>query len=73
MYREIVPSKIIAARRGRPRKAIAESVGNRVTEMDIYSYEKGLHRPSKDKLAQLLKGLNVTFDDISEPVELTLT
>lgn len=73
MYREIIPAKIEAARGKRSRKSIAESVGNRVTEMDIYSYEKGKHRPSRQKLAPLLQGLGVKFDDISEPVELALS
>lgn len=70
MYREIVPSKLIAKRGNRPRRELAESVNKKVTEQDIYAYEKAISRPSPKKLPYLLQALGATYDEISEPVDL---
>lgn len=73
MFREIVPEKVIQARGKRTRGEVARVVGNKVTEQDIYCYETGKHLPSKKKLPYLLLALGTTYDNISEPVEFTLS
>lgn len=74
MYREIDPRKLIEKRGNRSRKLIAElaqgPTKKPLTEQDIYGYEKGLWQPSKEKLPYLLKALETTFDEVSQPVEL---
>lgn len=72
MFRVIKPEKILEKRGSRTRKAIAELVDNKLTEMDLYGYEKGKWSPSQEKLKYLLKALDTTFDEISEPVDLAL-
>lgn len=72
MYRRITPEKIKAARGDRTRKAIALSVENKVTEQDIYNYEKGACKPTEEKLRYLLAGLDTTYEAITEPVELAV-
>jgi hypothetical protein len=69
MYREISPAKIIAKRGQRSRSEVVKDI-DKLTEQDLYGYEKGLWKPSKDKLPFLLKALEATYDEISEPVEL---
>lgn len=70
MYREISPEKLIAKRGTRSRKEIEIASGRKVTEQDLYSYEKGKWQPSRQKLADLLQALGATYDEVSEPVEL---
>lgn len=70
MYRVISPAKIIKKRGTRSRREIAESVGNKVTEQDLYSYETGKWKPSDKKVPHLLLALECDYEDISEPVEL---
>lgn len=70
MYRVISPKKLKEKRAGRTRKEIIQSAPGGLSEMDLYSYEKGLHRPSDKKLGALLTALNCDWNDISEPVEL---
>lgn len=69
MYRVISPKKLIAKRGSRTRKEIISAAPG-LSEMDLYSYEKGKHRPSDKKLGALLTALNCDWNDISEPVEL---
>lgn len=70
MYRVVSPNKIVARRGGKSRRAIIERVDKKISEQELYSYEKGLYRPSDTKLAYLLKALDCSFEDISEPVDL---
>lgn len=72
MYREIIPAKIREKRGERTRRAVAEAVDG-LTEMDIYSYEANKHKVTRDKLPKLLQALGVTFEDISEPVDLGIS
>lgn len=72
MFREIDPNKLLKKRGTRSRREVAAAAGFKVTEQDIYCYEKGLHKPSTKKLPYLLKGLDTTFEEVSEPVELSL-
>ncbi len=69
MLRIIQPQKLKARRGKRPRREIAKLTNFTVTEQDLYSYEKGLHKPSIQKLVPLLQALNCDFEDISEPIE----
>jgi transcriptional regulator with XRE-family HTH domain len=62
--------KIRAKRGNRPRREIAAAVDYKVTEQDIYGYEKGIARPSPKKLPYLLQALGATFDEVSEAVDL---
>jgi hypothetical protein len=71
MYRVISPKKLIEKRAARPRSEIVALSFGMLSEQDLYSYEKGLHRPSDKKLPYLLKALNCTYEQITEPVELT--
>lgn len=70
MYREIIGAKIIEKRGNRSRRELAESVGKKISEMDLYYFENHNRQPSKNKLPHLLKALGATFDEISEPVDL---
>ncbi len=70
MYREIASAKIIEKRGDRSRRELAESVDNKISEMDLYYFENHGRRPSAKKLPYLLKALGATFDEISEPVDL---
>lgn len=72
MYREINPDKLIAARGKRSRGSLSRSVDKAITTQDIYCYEIGRHRPSPKKLPYLLKALGVTFDDVSDPVDMSV-
>lgn len=69
MYRVISPKKIIEVRGHRPRQVIVKNANGVLSEQDIYCYEKGIHRPSDKKMIALLKGLECTWDDISEAVD----
>lgn len=73
MFREIKPEKIIQKRGKRSRQDVVEAAGGKLTSQALYTYEKGLSRPSPKVLPYLLKGLNTTFDEISEPVELAVS
>lgn len=70
MYRAISPDKVRATRGTKTRKAVVEKIDFAVSEQELYAYEKGDYRPSDKKLAYLLKALDCTFEDISEPVDL---
>lgn len=70
--RVVVPDKIIAARGKRSRREIVENSGHKFTEQDLYNWEKGLNMPRQDKQPYLLKGLGVSFEDISEAVSADL-
>lgn len=70
MYREVSPSKLIAKRGSRTRKEVELASGRKLTEQDLYAYEKGLWQPSSKKLPYLLAALGATYDEISEPVDL---
>ena len=74
MYRRISPTKIRQRRGERSRKSVVERVGFKISEQELYYYEKefGGYKPSEQKLAYLLKALDCNFDDISEPVELSI-
>lgn len=73
MYREIVATKIREKRGDRSRDAVAKSVDYKITEQDLWGYEKGEWKPSAKKLPWLLQALGTTYDEISEPVELALS
>lgn len=70
MYREITPNKLIQKRGDRTHKDIADASEGKVTVQDLWGYELGKWKPSKNKLPHLLKALGATYDEISEPVEL---
>jgi hypothetical protein len=73
MFRVVKPEKIIEKRGERSRQEIVDAAGGKLTNQALYAYEKGLSKPSPKVLPYLLKGLNTTFDEISEPVELALS
>jgi len=66
--RIIIPAKIISARGGRTRKQIADASHDKITEQDIYNWEKGLNLPRIDKQPYLLRALGVSFEEISEEI-----
>jgi len=70
MYRVISPTKIVAQRGGKTRRAVIERIDKRLTEQELFAYEKGIYRPSEKKLGLLLQALDCSFEDISEPKEL---
>ncbi len=70
MYRRISPQKIKAVRGKQTRKSIVERINYFVTAQELYAYEKGKYRPSDKKLAYLIKALECSYEDISEPHEL---
>lgn len=74
MYRVISPSKIRALRGTATRRSIVERAGDVISEQELYAYEKetGGYKPSDKKLPYLLKALDCSFEDISEPVDLSV-
>jgi hypothetical protein len=73
MYREISPTKLLARRGERPRSEIVSRANGKLTEQDLYSYETGKWKPSPKKLPYLLAALECGYDEVSEPVELSLS
>lgn len=69
MYRRLSPKKIKDLRGTRTRRKVVSVVEN-LSEQELYYYEKGAYKPSEDKLRLLLKALNCTWEDVSEPVDL---
>ena len=72
MYRTISPNKIAEKRGNQTRRAIVEKVNFVITEQELFAYENDKYKPSAKKLPYLLKALNATFEEISDPVDLAL-
>lgn len=70
MYREISPQKIIEKRGRRTRREVLKKINFVITEQELYAYENSVYKPGRKKLPYLLKALDCTFDEISEPVQL---
>ena len=70
MIRVIKPELLLQQRGDRTRKQIADQTGFKVTQQDIYAYEKGVNYPSLKKLPFLLNALGCTFEDVSEPLDM---
>ncbi len=72
MYRIISPTKITKKRGEQTRRAVVAKVDFVISEQELFAYENGLYKPSSKKLPYLLKALNASFEEISEPVDLAL-
>ena len=70
MYREISPNKLKELRGMRTQGQVADATGGKISAQEIGQYELGRYKPSVHKLPYLLKALNATWEQISEPVEL---
>jgi len=73
MMRTILPTKLIEKRGDRTRREIVEAAESKFTEQALYSYEKGLSKPSVKKLPYLLKALGTTYNAVSAPVDLSIS
>lgn len=67
MYRKFSPKKVKSARGDETLKAVTDRTGGKIIVSELSSYERGVYRPSDEKMAHLLKALNCTWEDISEP------
>ena len=72
MYREISADKIRQRRGTRPRRAIVDGFQPHLSQQDLYLYEKGKIKPTTEKLKYLLLGLDCSYEDISDPVDLSV-
>jgi transcriptional regulator with XRE-family HTH domain len=69
-----VKGELIRKKRGeRSLKEIAELSGNKFTRGAIFQWEKGDYKPTDDNIPYLLKALDCSYEDISEPVDMAVT
>jgi hypothetical protein len=61
-------AKLRQARGPRTRRQVVEAAGNKFSEQQLYGWEKGEFRPRPEVVPALLKGLNVSFDQIASPL-----
>jgi transcriptional regulator with XRE-family HTH domain len=65
--------KLREARGRRTLEEICRASGNRFKPQQISGYEKGKYRPRPQNLIFLLKALNVGYDQVSVPLEMSET
>lgn len=74
MYRKFSPAKVRELRGSRTRKELLANANGVIGETELQAYEnpkeKGGYRPSDMKMLHLLKILDCSYDDISEPITL---
>lgn len=73
MFRVINGKKIKTQRGNRSLREIAEASGKLFTDAALSEWENGAYKPKDDKIPALLKALGCSFEDISEPVDVSLT
>lgn len=71
--RIIKPEKIVSVRGNRSRKFIVDLSDGKITEQDLYNWEKGLNLPRPDKQIHLLKALGVKLEDISDEMTMEMS
>ena len=69
---KLSPAKIRAKRGDRTRREVLAPINNVITQQELMSYEKGYYKPSDMKLPYLLKALNCSYEEIAEPVDLSI-
>jgi transcriptional regulator with XRE-family HTH domain len=68
IYRRFSPQRVRARRGDETRKAVIARADGCLSESELAAYETGAYKPSDTKMLHLLKALNCTYDDISEPL-----
>ena len=73
MFRIIKGEKIKQQRGNRSLRAISEAAGRKFTDAALSEWESGNYKPKDDKIPALLEALGCSYEDISEPADLSLS
>lgn len=72
MYRKFSPTKVRERRGAETRKAVIARADGKISESELAAYEYGSYRPSDEKIVHLLKALNCSWEDVSEPLSVEM-
>ncbi len=64
------PEKLKHARGHRTLREIVEAAGKVFTEQQLSAWEKGKYRPRPENVPALLKALDVSYSEITQPLSL---